>query len=133
MAQRKRAKKKRARKKSTSTVRSMKISTKTSSGDLVSIQISAQLKRVPKGLKITKALLSDMVQRKARTSDGYWDGYSVVGAKEGIDPKGIKLKIVRWRNPGRNRRGLRGWRDGNQADAWGSLRNPIAAAYPVFG
>ncbi len=102
-------------------------------GDLVSIQISARLKRVPKGLRITKALLADMVRRKAETSAGYWDGNNaVLGAKAGKDPKGIELKIVRWRNPGRNSAGLRGWRSGIQADAWGSLRNPLAAAAFTF-
>lgn len=119
------------RRKKTGVTKTLRIKTRTSSGDLVSIQIAARLKRVPKGLKITKALLSDMVYRKARTSAGQWDGYKVVGAKEGIDPKGIKLTIVRWRNPGR-KRGLSGWRTGTQADAWGSLRNPIAASGPAF-
>lgn len=98
-------------------------------GDLVSIQISARLKRVPKGLKITKALLADMVRRKAASSAGFWDGTdTVVGARAGKDPKGIELKIVRWRNPGRKSSGLRGWRSGTQADAWGSLRAALEAA-----
>lgn len=97
-------------------------------GDLVSIQISARLKKVPKGLKITKALLADMVVRKAETSAGYWDGKTVRGAREGKNPRGIELKITRWKNPDRKHAGLRGWRSGSQADAWGSLRNPLAAA-----
>ncbi len=109
--------------------RHLKIMAHHPGGDLVSIQISARLKRVPKGLRITKRLLADMVRRKAETSAGFWDGKSsVTGAREGIDPKGIELKIIRWRNPGRNRAGLRGWRSGSQADAWGSLRNPLSAA-----
>jgi hypothetical protein len=124
--------KKRRRKKSGTTM-TLRIRAHHPGGDLVSIQISARLKRVPKGIKITKALLADMIRRKAQTSAGEWDGKdSVRGAREGIDPKGITLKIVRWRNPGRNRAGLRGWRTGTQADAWGSLRNPLAAAAISF-
>lgn len=91
------------------------------SGDLVSIQISAKLKRVPKGLKITKQLLADLVRHKALTSSGQWDGRNVIGAREGDDPPGIELKIIRWRNPGRKSSSDRGWREGPQAEAWGSL------------
>lgn len=97
-------------------------------GDLVSIQVSARLKRVPKGMKITKALLADMVRRKAETSGGYWDGRRVVGASEGKNPPGIELKIIRWKNPDRKNASDRNWRSGTQADAWGSLRNPLSAA-----
>lgn len=121
--------KKRTRKKRTSKTKRFSFKVRHPGGDLVSIQISARLKRVPKGLKITKALLADMVKRKAETSAGFWDGAQVVGAKEGRDPRGIELKIIRWRNPGRSRSGLRGWRDyGPQADRWGSLRYAIAGA-----
>lgn len=97
-------------------------------GDLVSIQISARLKRVPKGMRITKALLADMVRRKAESSAGFWDGSRVVGAASGDDPPGIELKIVQWKNPTRRKSGDRAWRQGSQAAAWGSLRYALAAA-----
>jgi hypothetical protein len=124
---------KRRKKRGSTVVRKLRIMAHHPGGDLVSIQISARLKRVPKGLKITKALLADMVRRKAESSAGFWDGSSsVVGARAGKDPKGIELKIIRWRNPGRKSSGLRGWRQGTQADAWGSLREPLAAAGATF-
>jgi hypothetical protein len=72
-----------------------------------------------------------MIRRKARTSKGRWDPHSqsVVGAKEGKDPKGIELKITSWRNPGRSKRGMRSNRDyGPQADRWGSLWQIIVDA-----
>lgn len=99
-------------------------------GDPVSIQISVRLKRVPKGMKITHDLLSAMVRRKAETSSGYWDQRRgrVIGAREGKDPSGIELKIVQWKNPGRNSGKDRAWRKGSQADAWGSLRQVIERA-----
>jgi|SRR5579863_3585260 len=101
-------------------------------GDLVSIQVSARLKRVPKGMRITKALLADMVRRKAETSGGYWNGNRVVGAAEGIDPPGIELRIVRWKNPDRKTAAGRAWRTGKQADAWGSLRHALTGAAFAF-
>lgn len=110
-------------------VRKFTLSTAHGSGDLVSIQISCRLHRVPKGLKITKQLLASMIKHKALTSSGYWDAgsQSVIGAREGENPPGITLNIIRWRNPGRNRATDRGWRSGDsQADAWGSLWQPIA-------
>lgn len=119
------------RKKKVPVIKTFKFASHFAGGDLVTIQIAARLKKVPKGLKVTKALLADMVRRKAATSSGFWDGRTVVGAKEGIDPRGIELRITRWKNPDRKRRGLRGWRTSppaTQAEAWGSLRHPIAAA-----
>jgi hypothetical protein len=108
-------------------------SRKGSSRDLVAIQISAELRKVPKGFKITRKLLSEAIRRKAETSTGEWDGFRVVGASEGIEPSGIRLLIVRWKNPGRNSRSLRSWRYASddpreQADAWGSLRRIISGA-----
>lgn len=127
---RKRATKRAPKKKSKT--RTLKIKAMHPGGDLVSIQISARLKRIPKGMKITKALLADMVRRKADTSYGYWDGKKVVGASEGDDPSGIELKIVRWRNPNRKQASDRAWRTGSQAHAWGSLRQAISAAGFAF-
>lgn len=110
----------------TSTTKKIKFTLRESSGDLVQIQIAAHIKKAPKGIKITRALLNDMIRRKAKTSRGRWYGNGVRGAVEGVDPKGIYLEITRWRNPSRSR-GKRGrggdeWRTGSQADAWGSLR-----------
>lgn len=123
------ARKKKARGKGKSSrVKTLRIKVRHPGGDLVSIQIAARLKRVPKGLRITKALLADMVRKKAAASDGFWDGHKVAGAHEGADPPGIELRIIRWRNPSRKRSSDRSWRSGSQADAWGSLRNPLAAA-----
>jgi hypothetical protein len=98
-----------------------------SSGDLVQIQISARLKKVPKGFKITRELLSAFIREKAEKSRGQWmqKEQRVRGAFEGPNPPGIELKIIRWRNPNRKDPSLRGWRYGTQADAWGSLRRPL--------
>lgn len=83
-------------------------------------------------MKITRALLADMVRAKAESSYGYWDGGTVVGAVEGDDPPGIELKIQRWRNPKRKRSSDRAWRSGSQAHAWGSLRYALSAAGFAF-
>jgi hypothetical protein len=132
MATRKKSRKKARKKKPLKTRTMATIKAQHPGGDLVSIQISARLKRVPKGLKITKQLLADMIRHKAETSAGIWDGGTVVGAAEGDDPPGIELKITRWRNPSRRDVGDRGWRSGSQAQAWGSLRAVLAAAGLAF-
>lgn len=109
------------------TAKTFTMQARESSGDLVKIQIHARLKRVPKGMKITKKLLESMVRRKAELSGGQWDGgmRMTVGAHEGPNPKGIELEIVRWSNP--SRKGTLGnWRAAySQADAWGSLRRVL--------
>lgn len=99
-------------------------------GDPVSIQISVRLKRIPKGMRITKKLLEAMIRRKAETSAGHWDGKSKVsGAHEGIDPPGIELKIQSWKNPDRQRGRDRKDRNyGPQSDRWGSLWQIIERA-----
>jgi len=104
-----------------------------SSGDLVAIQISAQLNRVPKGFKITREILEEMIRNKANSSEGHWNGYTVEGAKEGDDPPGIRLLIIRWKNPDRDLPEDRGYRYATddpeeQAQAWGSLRRIISSA-----
>lgn len=96
------------------------------SGDLVSVQVAATVRR-PKNVKLTPELLSSMVQSKAASSGGQWDGKRVKGAREGKDPKGVKLRIIRWRNPERKGK-AKGWRSGSQAEAWGSLRRPLEKA-----
>jgi hypothetical protein len=105
-----------------------------SSGDLVAIQISARLKKgVPKKM-LTAKLLEAMIRHKAETSRGEWNGTYVVGAHEGEDPTGIKLSIIRWKNPDRLASEDQGWRyadpdsPSEQADAWGSLRRIIRDA-----
>jgi hypothetical protein len=121
---------KKRKRKAKAAVRKFNMRARFASGDLVRIQISAHLKRVPKGIKITKALLADMIRRKAADSAGQWDGHGVAGAREGKNPRGIVLKITRWQNPQR-KKGKRGQRDyGSQADRWGSLR--YALSQPNF-
>lgn len=100
-------------------------------GDPVSVQISVQLKRVPKGVKITDELIHAMIRRKAQGSAGKYDpkSDSVIGAKEGPDPRGIRLKITSWKNSDRDTKKLRADRDyGSQADRWGSLWQIITIA-----
>lgn len=97
------------------------------SGDLVAFQVSATVKR-PKGVRLTAELLEQMVIRKAETSLGQYNPESgkVDGAKEGEEPSGVRLKIIRWKNPDRKNT-TAGWRNyGSQADRWGSLRLAIA-------
>ena len=98
------------------------------SGDPVSIQFSITVRR-PSGVKLTSALLSEMVRQKALGSTGQYDPKSgrTKGAKAGPNPRGVTLKIIRWRNP--DRRGkLKAWRSGTQAEAWGSLRHAFKNA-----
>ncbi len=125
MAARKRAKKSRSR------TRKFTLRGRHRGGDPVSVQISVQLKRVPKGVKITDKLIEQMIRRKAETSAGKYDpkSDSVIGAREGVDPRGIKLKIISWKNSDRDSKKLRADRDhGSQADRWGSLWQIIAVA-----
>lgn len=104
-----------------------------SSGDLVAIQISAKLKKVPRGLKITAELMESLVKTKARESSGEWistgigTGYAV-GCKAGPNPKGIDLRIIRWNNAERYGKGKSNWRYAtSQDEAWGTLRRAIQA------
>jgi hypothetical protein len=105
-----------------------------SSGDLVAIQLSIRTKKAVPKKWLTRALLDQMIRRKAETSQGQWDGYKVAGAVEGVDPTGIKIAIIRWRNPDRLVDEDTGWRyadpdsPSEQADAWGSLRRVIQTA-----
>lgn len=105
--------------------RKLTIKNRTSSGDLVEVQISVTYKK-RKGLTVTRELIHDMIRHKAETSRGIWKGNRVVGAFEGESIPGFTLKIIRWRNPDRLADEDQGWRSGSQADAWGSLRRIIA-------
>lgn len=102
------------------------------SGDPVSIQISATIRK-PKHVKLTPALLSAMVRAKAESSVGEYNPRTrtTQGARMGKDPTGVKLRIIRWRNPERKGAG-KAWRTGGQAQAWGSLRRALARAEFTF-
>jgi hypothetical protein len=106
----------------------MKFKIRTSSGDLVEIQLVAIFHKPPKGFKPSRELIESMFRHKAATARGQWNGVRVVGAYEGESPKGVELKIIQWRNPDRLADEDQGWRQGSQADAWGSLRRIIANA-----
>jgi hypothetical protein len=82
---------------------------KRSSRDPLSIQISVKA-RIPKGKTISKRVVQEAIQFRART---------------GKNPKGMKLKIVAWRNPVRKNHKLENWRSGSQAAAWRTLRRPL--------
>lgn len=43
----------------------------------------------------------------------------------GESPRGIDLRIVQWRNPGRQRADLRAWRTGDQQSAWETLKRAL--------
>lgn len=106
------------------------VSIRRGSGDLVNIQVVAELYRVPKGIKITQQMLAEAIRRKAAGSTGKWNPKTkrTDGAHAGDDPPGIRLKIKQWRNPER-KKDKRGWRDeGSQAQRWGSLRQAFQRA-----
>ena len=111
-----------------STTKKRKYVIRKSSGDLVEIQIAVIFHKKPRGAKITKELVDAMIRHKAKTSRGVWKGGRVEGAHEGENPKGVDIKIIRWRNPDRLAEEDAGWRSGSQADAWGSLRQVTARA-----
>src|SRR5512146_176458 len=81
------------------------VSIRRGSVDLVNIQVVAELYRVPKGIKITQAMLAEAVRRKAETSTGKWNPKKgrTENAHAGDDPPGIRLKIKQWRNPERKK------------------------------
>lgn len=115
-----------------------------SSGDLVAIQIAVrvsaevkkQMRRKINPLKLTRALVEDMIRHKANTSTGHWNsGWNAcVDCMQGDDPVGIKLSIIRWKNPDRLASEDQGWRyadpdsDSEQDEAWGTLRRVISGA-----
>lgn len=106
-----------------------------SSGDLVAIQISVRVnKHVAKDVKLSRALLEDMIRHKAATSTGTWMTDHCSGCMQGDDPTGIKLSIIRWKNPDRLAGEDAGWRyadpdsPSEQDDAWGTLRRIIETA-----
>lgn len=125
--------KKKSKKKSGSKYRIRKPGS--SSGDLVTIQFSIKLKKVPVGFKMTQSLADSLIRRKASLSVGTWDGTRAVGCKAGPNPPGIELTITRWSNPERRGRGS-AWRypvdslpvGTGQDEAWGTLRLPIGAS-----
>jgi hypothetical protein len=105
-----------------------------SSGDLVAIQIAIRLKKgIPKDA-LSRELLENLIRHKAETSTGHWNGQNCVGCKQGDDPEGIQLAIIRWRNPDRLAEEDTSWRyadpdsPSEQDDAWGTLRRIIQTA-----
>jgi hypothetical protein len=98
-----------------------------SSGDLVTIQISAKFTKLPKGFTPSRELIENMIREKARKSSGQFQSGRVVGAKEGPNPDGVTLKIISWANPDRIKTDTGGRKHGSQADRWGSLRRAIIA------
>lgn len=107
-----------------------------SSGDLLSVQISVKLKRVPKGFKFTRAMIEELIRKKALLSTGEWiqrpGGGFAYNCKAGPNPPGIELTIISWTNPDRYGRssGERFPIDDlpvgtGQDEAWGTLRRPI--------
>lgn len=105
-----------------------------SSGDLVTIQISARLKKGVPRKWITSALLEEMIRHKADTSTGFWNNDHCEDCKQGDDPTGISLVIIRWSNPDRLASEDQGYRYADpdsvteQDEAWGTLRRVIAKA-----
>lgn len=69
------------------------------------IQISITKLRLPVGVTLTSALVQDLVRHKAETGD------DLAGTTQ----------ILRWKNPARVG-AKRNWRQGNQGDAWETLR-----------
>jgi|ERR1700677_2224493 len=112
---------------------------RTSSGDLVAIQISIRVSKFAKDLMkknggFTRALVESMIRQKAETSTGVWSADHCEGCKQGDNPTGIELKIIRWKNPDRLAVEDAGWRYADpdsvsaQDDAWGTLRRIIQTA-----
>jgi hypothetical protein len=105
-----------------------------SSGDLVAIQIAIRLKKgVPKKA-LSRELLENLIRHKAETSTGVWVNDHCEGCKQGEDPEGMSLVIIRWRNPDRLADEDQDWRyadpdsPSEQDDAWGTLRRVIQTA-----
>jgi hypothetical protein len=94
--------------------------------DAVDIQISVEA-RVPKGSKLKKEVIEEAIRYKAAT---------------GRNPKGMKIRIVRWRNPDASReRGIGPrWRGGKRSkerkekdrNRWRTLRRALQAKEMVY-
>lgn len=77
------------------------------SRDPLQIQISVQA-RMPKGTRpeqLTAALIDEAIKYRI---------------ENGEDHPRFKTRIIRWKNPTRKGKHA-SWRQGNQADAWGTL------------
>jgi hypothetical protein len=109
-----------------------------SSGDLVAIQIAVRFKKgFPKKTfkkVLSKELIENLIRYKAETSTGHWANGEAIDCKQGYDPDGIHLAIIRWRNPDRLAQEDAGWRyadpdsEEEQDAAWGTLRRIIQSA-----
>jgi hypothetical protein len=83
---------------------------------------------------LSRELLENLIRHKAETSTGHWDNDHCSGCRQGEDPPGMQLAIIRWRNPDRLAEEDTGWRyadpdsPSEQDDAWGTLRRIIQTA-----
>jgi accessory colonization factor AcfC len=83
------------------------ITKRPTSRDPLQVQISVAA-RLPKGTRpeqLTAALIDEVIKYRI---------------ENGEDHPRFKTKIIRWKNPTR-RSAFARWRQGNQADAWGTL------------
>lgn len=78
------------------------------SRDPLAVQISVKL-RLPGGMKPTAAQVQEAIDYRINHDD---------------DHPLAETKIIRWRNPGR-KGSARAWRQGNQPDAWKTLKKWI--------
>lgn len=85
-----------------------------SSRDPLQVQVSVRLK-LPRAVKALPAKERRALQRKL-TQEAI--NYRLTHDR---DHKYATTKIIRWRNPGRKGQ-LSRWRQGNQADAWATLK-----------
>ena len=81
------------------------------SRDPLAVQISVRLK-LPRGKKPTRALVQEAIEYRIEHDD---------------DHPLAETKIIRWRNPARKGHFSR-WRQGNQSDAWATLKKFIRHA-----
>jgi hypothetical protein len=105
-----------------------------SSGDLVAIQIVVRTKKgIPRKI-LSRELIENLIRHKAKTSTGQWSADHCEGCKQGEDPPGMHLAIIRWKNPDRLTQEDQGWRyadpdsEEEQDAAWGTLRRIIQSA-----
>lgn len=105
-----------------------------SSGDLVAIQIAVRLKKGISKKSLSRELIENLIRHKAETSTGTWVNDHCEGCRQGADPTGISLVIIRWKNPDRLASEDQGWRyadpdsEQEQDEAWGTLRRIIQTA-----
>jgi hypothetical protein len=82
-----------------------------SSRDPLNVQINV-VAHLPRGTRPTKRLIQEAIRYRIEHEE---------------DHPRFETKIIRWRNPGRTGK-LGGWRQGNQSDAWRSLKRVLRFA-----